>query len=196
MTRPIDAVVAEAQQRLDKTGRLDMAAYIAAYPEHAAELQEVLPVMLTLHEEKRWVAAREASRSFALGLFAQLAAPQEEQAADTVGALFAQERESGLSLEEQSRLTGLPVKALEQLSHDPTPVGALDNPAIKQLAARVAAPFANLAKEIKRLKSLATLSGLEGGMVFTRDKETSSPEEQQALRDKVRKTSRKPPEEH
>lgn len=196
MTRPIEAVVAEAQQRLEKTGRLDVAAYIAAYPEHAAELQEVLPVVLTLHEEKRWVAAREASRSFALGLFAQLAAPAEEQAPDTVGALFAQERESGLSLEEQSRLTGLPVQALEQLAHDVTPVGNLDNPAIKQLAARVAAPFAALAKEIKRLKSLATLSGLEGGMVFTRDKETSSPEEQQALRDKVRKATRKPPEEH
>jgi hypothetical protein len=196
MTRPIEAVVAEAQQRLEKTGRLDVSAYIAAYPEHAADLQEVLPVMLTLHDEKRWAAAEEATNAYALGLFTRLTARETEQATETVGALFRQERqETGLSLEEQSRLTGLPIKALEQLSRDATPLSALDNPAIKQLAARVAAPFAALAKQVRRLKSLATLSGLEGGLVFTRDRETSTAEEQQALRDKVRKATRKPPEE-
>lgn len=193
MTRPIEAVVAEAQQRLESTGRLDVAAYCAAYPEHAAELQELLPVILTLHTEKRWAQAEKASHAFALGLFAELSAPHDTA---TVGALFLQERqEAGLSLEEQARRTGLPVKALEELSRDDTPVSSLDNTGIKQVAARAAAPFAALAKEIRRLKSLASLSGMQAGTVFTRDKDTSSEAEQQALRDKVRKATRKPPEE-
>ncbi|HYF91436.1 MAG TPA: hypothetical protein VD969_04240 [Symbiobacteriaceae bacterium] len=194
MTRPIESIVAEAQQRLETTGRLDTAAYLSAYPEHAAELQELLPVMLTLHQEKRWQAAESASRAFAVGLFAQLGAPA--RAEGSVGALFSQElSESGISLEEQSRRTGLPVKALKAILNDPTPVSSLDNAGIKQLADRVAAPFAALAKEFRRVKSLWSLSNLEGGTVFTRDKETSSAEEQKALRDKVRKATRKPPEE-
>jgi hypothetical protein len=111
------------------------------------------------------------------------------------GALFSQElAESGLSLEEQAQRTGLPVKALEAIVKDSTPVSALDNAGIKKLADKVAAPFAALAKEVRRVKSLFTLNHLEGGMVFTRNKETSSEEEQKALRDKVRKATRKPPE--
>lgn len=195
MTRPIEAVVAEAQQRLATTGRLDVAAYCSAYPEHAAELQELLPVMLTLHQEKRWQAAESTSRGFAVGLFAQLTAPAETETPDTVGALFGQElSDSGVSLEEQARRTGLPVKALEAILHDNTPISALDNAGIKKLAERVAAPFAALAKEFRRVKSLWSLSSLEGGMVFTRDKETSTSEEQKALREQVRKATRKPPE--
>lgn len=193
MTRPIEAVVAEAQQRLETTGRLDVRAYVSAYPEHAAELQELLPVMLTLHQEKRWQAAENSSRAFAVGLFAELAAPATSEG--TVGALFSQElAESGLSLEEQAARAGLPVKALEAIVKDETPVSALDNAAIKRLADKVAAPFGALAKEVRRIKSLLSLSNLEGGMVFTRDRETSTEEEQQALRDKVRKATRKPPE--
>ncbi|HWI62741.1 MAG TPA: hypothetical protein VNT75_12925 [Symbiobacteriaceae bacterium] len=196
MVRPIEAVMADAQQRLETTGRLDVAAYVSAYPEHAAELTELLPVMLTLHQEKRWQAAESASRSFAVGLFAQLAAPAEAVSPDTLGSLFSQElSESGETLEEQARRTGLPVKSLEALLKDPTPVSALDNATIKKLADRVAAPFAALAKEFRRVKSLWSLSNLEGGMVFTRDKETSSLEEQKALRAQVRKATRKPPEE-
>jgi hypothetical protein len=195
MTRPIEAIVAEAQQRLETTGRLDVKAYVSAYPEHAAELEELLPVMLTLHQEKRWQAAAATSHAFAVGLFAQLAAPAPAESEGTVGALFSQElAESGLSLEEQAQRTGLPVKALEAIVKDSTPVSALDNAGIKHLADKVAAPFAALAKEVRRVKSLFTLNHLEGGMVFTRNKETSSEEEQKALRDKVRKATRKPPE--
>jgi hypothetical protein len=193
MTRPIEAVVAEAQQRLERTGRLDVAAFASAYPEHEAELKEILPVMLNLHQEKRWVRAEAESRAFAVGLFAQLAAQNTEA---TVGGLFQRERaEAGLSLDDQARRSGLPAESLEKLSQDSTPVSALDNAAIKHLAGRVAAPFAALAKEVRRLLSLESLSGTGGaGMVFTRDKETSSADERKALLDKVREAARKPPE--
>jgi hypothetical protein len=194
MTRPIETIVAEAQQRLESTGRLDLAAYVTAYPEHAAELQEVLPVILTLHQEKRWKAAEAASLSFAMGLFTELTAPAEARDA-TVGDLFALERaEAGLTLEEQARRAGLPARALETITGDATPLSSLDNATIKQLAMRAAAPFAALVKEIRRLTSLMSLDSMQAGTVFTRDTETSSAEELQALRDRVRKAVRKPPE--
>ncbi|HWI53671.1 MAG TPA: hypothetical protein VNT01_16160 [Symbiobacteriaceae bacterium] len=196
MTRPIEAIVAEAQQRLANTGRLDVAAYLSAYPEHAAELQEVLPVMLTVHQEKRWQAAETASRTYALGLFADLVKPASQESAITVGELFGRERqEFQLTIEEQARRSGLPVKALVELEQNATPVSALDNASIKSLADRIAAPFGTLLKEIKRHKSLFSVTMQSGGVVFTREKETSSVEEQQALRDKVRKSTRIPPEE-
>lgn len=195
MTRPIEAVVAEAQQRLETTGRLDIAAFASAYPEHAAELREILPVMLTLHEEKRWQQAEERSRSFAMGLFAHLA-DQQAPAEETLGALFTRERqEGGLSLEEHARRSGLPVQALEQLSQDATPVTGLYNAAIKQLAGRVGASFASLIKEVRRLVSLEHLS-MSGQMVFTREKESSTEAEREELLKKVREAARKrPPEE-
>lgn len=193
MTRPIEAVVAEAQRRLETIGRLDIAAFASAYPEHANELLEILPIMLTLHEEKRWRLAEERSRTFALGLFAQLT---EQPAGETVGNLFTRERaEAGLSLEEQAHLSGLPVQALEQLSHDQTPVTGLDNAAIKQLAGRAGAPFTALIKEVRRLVSLENLS-MSGQAVFTREKETSTEAERAELLKKVREAARKkPPEE-
>ena len=196
MTRPIEAVVAEAQRRLETTGRLDIAAYVSAYPDHAEELREVLPVMITLHQEKRWQAAEAQSKAFALGLFAQLApAPVPAEGAETVGDLFARERsEAGLSVEEQARRSGLPVPALKALSQEATPVTGLDNAGIKQLAVKVAAPFAALAKEMRRLMSLESLSNMQAGPVFTRDRETSTEEEQKALLDKVRESARKPPD--
>lgn len=193
MTRPIEAVVAEALERLERSGRLDVAAYAAAYPEHAAELNQLLPAMLTVHEEKRWQKAEAESRSFAVNLFAQLAetpAAAPATGADTVGALFARDRaETGLTLEEQARRTGLPANVLEQLTRDGTPVDALDNTAIKQLAARVAAPFAALLKEVRRLVSLESVSMSAPAAVFTRDKETSTEAEQKALLDKVREAA-------
>ncbi len=205
MTRPIEAVVAEAQQRLQQTGRLDIAAFVAAYPEHAEELRELLPVMLTLHQEKQWQEAEAASRAFAVGLFDQLAeqssaaAPAGVEPASpaqkTLGALFARQREEArLSLEEQARMTGLPVEALKKLSEDDTPITKLDNATVKRIASRVAAPFAALLKEVRRLASLESLSGSGPAMVFTRDRETSTTEEQQALLEKVREAAKKPPE--
>ncbi|MFZ5827344.1 MAG: hypothetical protein ACOY94_23845 [Bacillota bacterium] len=190
MIRPIEAVVAEAQQKLEATGRLDIAAFASAYPEHAEELREILPVMLTLHEEKHWQQAEQRSRAFAMGLFAQLSGQE------TVGALFARERsEAGLSLEEQARRSGLPVEALEQLSAEPTPVTNLDNATIKQMAGRVGASFATLLKEVRRLVSLENLS-TSGQAVFTRDREESSDQEREELLKKVREAARKkPPEE-
>lgn len=193
MTRPIEAIVAEAQQRLASTGRLDVSAYIAAYPEHAAELRELLPVILTVHQEKRWQKAEAASRSYALDLFRDLSA---QAATPTVGEAFGLDRlEFNLTLEEQARRSGLPVKALVELESNTTPISALDNASIKSLAERISAPFGTLLKEIKRHKSLLSVTMPSGGVVFTRDKETSSIEEQQALRDKVRKSTRVPPEE-
>lgn len=193
MTRPIEAIVAEAQQRLASTGRLDVSAYVAAYPEHAAELRELLPVILTVHQEKRWQKAEAASRSYALDLFRDLSA---QAATPTVGEAFGLDRlEFNLTLEEQARRSGLPVKALVELESNTTPISALDNASIKSLAERISAPFGTLLKEIKRHKSLLSVTMPSGGVVFTRDKETSSIEEQQALRDKVRKSTRVPPEE-
>ncbi len=190
MTRPIDAVLAEALQRLEASGRLDVPTYVSAYPEYADELRELLPVLQTLHKERRWQRAEAESRAFAMNLFAELA-PQ----ADTVSTLFHRERElAGLSLEEQARRSGLPARALEALDRESTPVGALDNAAIKQIAARVSAPFAALAKEVRRLLSIEALSGAGPQAVFTRDKETSTEEEQKALLEKVREAARKPPE--
>jgi transcriptional regulator with XRE-family HTH domain len=193
MTRPIEVVVAEAEQRLERTGRLDIAAFASAYPEHETELRELLPVMLNLHQEKRWRKAETESRAFAVALFPQLV---EQPATGTVASLFERERtEAGLSVAEQARRSGLPATALEQLAQDVTPVSALaDNAAIKQLATRVAAPFALLVKEVRRLLSLDSLSGMNAGAVFTRDKDTSTDEERQALLDKVRQAARKPPE--
>lgn len=196
MTRPIEAVLAEAQRRLESTGRLDTAAFVAAYPEHAEELQELLPIMLRVQHEKRWQQAEQQSRAFAAGLFAQLAEQRAEApvTAPTLGALFQREREeAGLSLEEQSRRSGLPVRTLEQLTRDATPVSQLDNLTIKQVANKVAAPFSALIKEIRRLTSLESLSGSDAGLVFTRDSETSTDEERKALLDKVRDAARKPP---
>lgn len=193
MTRPIEAVVAEAQKRLESTGRLDVAAFLSAYPEHAAELQDVLPVMLNLHQEKRWQQAEANSKAFAVGLFAQLS---ESVAPATLGDLFRQERaEAGMSLEEQARRTGLSAQALEALSRDNTPLEAASNSTLKQKAAELGASFANLVKEVRRLTSLSSLfQGGAASPIFTRDQETSTEEEQEALRDQVRRKSRKPPE--
>lgn len=192
MIRPIEAVVAEAQQMLETTGRLDIAAFASAHPEHAEELREILPVMLTLHAERCWQQADERSRTFALGLFAQVA---EQPAQETVGGLFARERQgAGLSLEEQARRSGLPVQALEQLSSDQTPVTGLDNASIRQLAGRVGASFAALIKEVRRLVSLENLS-TSGQAVFTRERESSSDQEREELLKKVRESSRKKPPE-
>ena len=192
MNRPIEAVVAEAQQKLEATGRLDVAAFASAYPEHAEELREILPVMLTLHEERRWQQAERRSRAFAMGLFAQLA---DQPARETVGALFARERtQTGLSLEEQARRSGLPVEALEQLSAEQTPVTNLDNATIKQMAGRVGASFAALLNEVRRLVSLENLS-TSGQVVFTRDREASTDQEREELLKKVHDAARKKPPE-
>lgn len=197
MTRPIEAVLAEAQRRLESTGRLDTAAFVAAYPEHADELAELLPVMLRIQQEKRWQQAELQSRTFAVSLFSQLteqgaAVPAE---ASTLGSLFLRERqEAGLSLEEQSHRSGLPVSTLEQLTRDETPLSRLDNTAIKQVANKLSAPFSALIKEVRRLTSLDSLSGgNDGGLIFTRDSQTSTDEERKALLDKVREAARKPP---
>jgi transcriptional regulator with XRE-family HTH domain len=213
MTRSIEEVVAEAQRRLEATGRLNVAAFASAYPEHAAELKEILPVMIRLHQERRWQRAERESRAFALGLFAQLTGTEAAEAAGrpgaavpaaggpshgqvpvTVGELLRRDREaSGVSLEEQARRLGVSVQALEELLRDGTPINRLDNAAIKQLAARAAAPFATLLKEIRRLISLESLSVARPGEVFTRDRELSSAEEQEALREQVKRKIRRPP---
>lgn len=198
MTRPVEAVLEDARRRLETTGRLDVNAYLSAYPEHAGELKELLPVMLTLHEERRWQAAERESHTFARGLSGRLAAGPEAGAqtepggeAATVGGLFLRDRsESGLSLEEQARRIGLPAEALDRLSTDDTPLSALDNAGIKSLAARVSAPFSALAKEVRRLLSLESLGSGRPEALFTRDSETSTEDEQEALRRRVRSSRR------
>lgn len=191
MTRPIEAVIADAQRRLERSGRLDVADYTVAYPEHAAELEGILPVMLTLYREKRWLKVEADSRTSAVGLFATLRS-QPADTGETVGSILVKNRqEVGLSLEEQAHHLRLPVAALEQLSIDQTPLKGLDNNTIRNLAARVSASFATLATELRRLVSVQTLSR---GPLFTRDRESSSSEEEQALRDKVREAAKRPPE--
>lgn len=193
MTRPIEAVVAEAHERLRRDGRLDVKAFAAAHPEYRTELEELLPVMLQLDQESRWQRAEVESRSFAQGLFRQLAPAARPT---SVGDLFRWEQaEAGLTPEEQARRSGLPVDAIRQLTQEETPVEQLDNVTIRQLAARVAAPFTALLKEIRRLTSLDALSRSSGpAAVFTRDRKTSSDAEREALRKQVRDASRRPPE--
>lgn len=194
MTRPIETVLADALRRLETTGRVDVAAYTAAYPEHQVELQELLPIMVTLHQERRWQQAEQRLNTYASGLFPQLAAQQYTTAAapvSTLGSLFVRHREEfGLTLEEQALQSGLAPQTLEALSQDPTRVEQLDNLAIKQVAARVAAPFASLVKEIRRLLALNALQ--DGGAVFTRSHDTSTAAEEKALYDKVRAKTKKP----
>lgn len=194
MTRPIEAVVAEAQERLQRDGRLDVKAFAAAHPEYRTELEELLPVMLQLEQERRWRRAEAQSRSFAHGLFRQLAPAARPT---SVGELFRREQaEAGLTPEEQARRSGLPVDAIRRLSQEETPVEQLDNAAIRQLASRVAAPFTALLKEIRRLTSLDALTRSSGpAAVFTRDRETSSDAEREALRKRVQEAARRPPEE-
>jgi transcriptional regulator with XRE-family HTH domain len=193
MTRPIETVVAEAQQRLETSGRLDIATYLSAYPEHAVELQELLPVVLSVHKEKRWQQAEVASQQFAQSLFAHLT---DQPDTATVGGLFQHERAvAGLTLEEQALRSGLPVQALERLAQDRTPQSA-SNATLKELATKLTAPFGALAKEVKRLLSVEALTQRgSGGAIFTRNSETSTSEEQQALLEQVRNAARKPPEE-
>jgi len=193
MTSPIETVLADALRRLEATGRIDVAAYTAAYPELQLELQELLPVMVNLHHERRWQQAEDRLNNFASGLFPQLAAQKctVAETTSTLGSLFVRHRaEFGLTLEEQARESGLDPQALEALSQDPTGVDNLDNLAIKRVAARVAAPFTSLVKEIRRLLALSALQ--DGGAIFTRSGEVSSAAEEKALYDKVRSKIRKP----
>lgn len=194
MTRPIEAIIAEALQRLETSGQLDVSALVAAYPEHAEELRELLPAMLDIHTEKRWQQAAAESRAYAVSLFDQLS-PAPAAAVPTLGTLLVHEREqAGLTVAEQSRRAGLPPSAIEQLSTDQTPVVALDNATIKQLAVKVAAPFTALVREVRRLLTLEALTGASPQAVLTRDKETSSETEKQVLMEKVREAAaRKPP---
>lgn len=197
MTMPIEAVMAKAQQQLQRTGQLDIDSFAAAYPAHAEELRTVLPVMVTLHWEKQWQQVEEASRSFALNLFEQLC-PQQQKApaaSHTLGGLFALERaERDLSLEDQARSSGLPVETLERIRNDSTPISKLDNATIKQISHQIAAPFSALLKEIRRLLSVQSLGQSDAGMVFTRDRDLSSQRERKALLEKVRGKDRKPSE--
>jgi len=192
MTRPIETVLAEALNRLETTGRIDVATYAAAYPEHRNELQELLQVMVTVHQERRWQQAESRLNDFASGLFPQLPGPSSANApASTLGGLFVRHRsEVGLSLEEQARESGLAPESLQALSQDSTPIDGLDNLAIKQVATRVAAPFTSLVKEIRRLLALNYLG--QSGPVFTRSNKVSSVAEEKALYDKVLKKAKKP----
>ncbi|MGE5676115.1 MAG: hypothetical protein ACM3XM_19930 [Mycobacterium leprae] len=195
MTRPIESVVAELQACLERSDQQGVATVLATYPEYTAELEELIPVILELDNEKRWRQAEFASHTFALKLHAELV-PRSATSAATIGDLFTQDRVvSGLSIEEQARRSGLPVDSLEQLSRAGTPTETLsDNAAVRQLAAKVSAPFSALLKEVRRLLSLNALNSMQSGMVFTRDKETSTEAERQALLEKVRSASRKPPD--
>jgi hypothetical protein len=192
MTQSLEQILAQAEAELRRTGTLNRQALLSAHPAEAAELAPLLETMLLLHEEKTWQRVERRSRSAAQSLFAALTAPASEVA--TVGALFAQDRsESGLSVAEQASRSGLPEEALRRLDQVQTPLEALQsNTAIKALAEQVKAPFAALAKEIRRLLSIQSLSsGAPGSAVFTRNAETSSSEEQQALLEKIRQEARR-----
>lgn len=188
MTQSLEQILAEAEAELRRTGRLNREALLAAHPAEAAELDPLLQSMLLLHEEATWQRVERRSQATAKSLFAALSAPAEP---NTVGALFAQDRaESGLSVAEQASRAGLPEEALRHLAEAQTPLEALQsNAAIKSLAEQVRAPFAALAKEVRRLLSIQSLGGT--GAVFTRNAETSSSEEHEALLEKIRQEARR-----
>jgi hypothetical protein len=197
MTKPIERVLAEAEERLRLTGQLDREAILSAYPEHESELPALLETMELLHQEKAWLQAESRSRAHALSLFQALTSPATEAAQpgapETVADLFAQDRaESGLNLAQQANRSGLPEEALRRLAEAQTPLEALkSNAAIKALAEQVRAPFAALAKEVRRLLSIQSLTSGQAGAVFTRHAEASSEEEHQALLEKVRREARR-----
>lgn len=190
MTQSLEQILAEAEAELRRTGGLNRNALLSAHPAEAAELAPLLDTMLLLHEERAWQRVESRSRSAAQSLFAALSAPAESA---TVGALFAQDRsETGLSVAEQASRSGLPEEALHRLDQVQTPLETLQsNAAIKSLAEQVKAPFAALAKEIRRLLSIQSLSGGAPGAVFTRNAETSSNEEHEALLEKIRQEARR-----
>lgn len=190
MTQSLEQILASAESELRRTGHLNREALLAAHPAYAVELAPLLETMDLLHEERAWQRTETRSRSGALSLFATLAAPAESA---TVGALFAQDRaEAGLSVAEQASRSGLPEEALRRLDQAETPLEALQsNAAIKTLADQVKAPFAALAKEIRRLLSIQLLSGGSAGAVFTRNADTSTDEEHQALLAKIRQEARR-----
>lgn len=191
MTQSLEQILAEAEAELRRTGGLNRDALLSAHPQEATELAPLLETMLLLHEEKAWQRVESRSRSAAHALFASLSAPAPDAA--TVGALFAQDRsEAGLSVAEQANRSGLPEEALRRLDQVQTPLDSLQsNAAIKSLAEQVKAPFAALAKEIRRLLSIQSLTGGAPGAVFTRNAETSSSEEHEALLEKIRQEARR-----
>lgn len=190
MTQSLEQILASAESELRRTGHLNREGLLAAHPDQAAELAPLLETMDLLHQERAWQRAESRARAGALSLFASLTAPVESP---TVGALFAQDRaESGLSVAEQASRAGLPEEALRRLDQAETPLETLQsNAAIKALAEQVKAPFATLAKEIRRLLSIQLLSGGSAGAVFTRNAETSTDEEQKALLEKIRQEARR-----
>lgn len=190
MTQSLEQILAEAEAELRRTGGLNRGALLSAHPQEATELAPLLETMLLLHEERAWQRVESRSRSAAHALFATLTAPADSA---TVGALFAQDRsEAGLSVAEQASRSGLPEEALHRLDQVETPLDSLQsNAAIKSLAEQVKAPFAALAKEIRRLLSIQSLSGGAPGAVFTRNAETSSSEEHEALLEKIRQEARR-----
>lgn len=190
MTQSLEQILAEAEAELRRTGGLNRDALLSAHPQEATELAPLLETMLLLLEERAWQRAESRSRSVAQSLFATLSAPAESA---TVGALFAQDRsEAGLSVAEQASRSGLPEEALRRLDQVQTPLETLQsNAAIKSLAEQVKAPFAALAKEIRRLLSIQSLTGGAPGAVFTRNAETSSSEEHEALLEKIRQEARR-----
>ena len=180
MHRDIEAVLSEARTRL-QVGE-PLAAIAAAYPEYAAELTDLLTGAAQLQALGR-SAARARSRQ------AASAAYTRSFNAATVAELLRRERAtSGLSAAEQARRSGLSVESLGALEQEQTPIAALDPAAIKGLAQRVKAPFAALAKELKRLASLEALQGLGGAApVFTRGPAAGQAERQELL-ELVRRT--------
>lgn len=181
----IEAVLAEAQARL-MAGEAP-AQVAAAYPEHAAELAALLGTAAQLQALGR-SAARARSRQ-AAGI-----AYSRAFNAATVAELVRRERaESGLTPAEQARRSSISLESLSALEQEATPVAALDPAGIKRLAERVRAPFAALAKELKRLASLEALQGLGGAApVFTRGPASAGAERQQLL-DLVRQARRARP---
>lgn len=181
MSRTIDAIIEEAQKRLETSGRLDVSAYAEAYPQYAEELRRLLPVLLQVDEERRWLEMEERANQFAMKLFAMPVA-DEVQDEGTVAALFRWEQsETGMTPEVHARKCGLSTAVVSELLRDPTPVSELTPGRIKQLATKLSAPFDALAREIGRLKALFALPSTSAGMVFTRAREASTASEQEEL---------------
>jgi hypothetical protein len=197
MSRPIEAVVADAQERLERFGKLNIEAYTTAYPEYVDELQRVLTTMVAVYQERSIKRLADETFAFAVGLFTLPAAETDESPiAGTVGALVTEELDrTGHSVETYAEEKGLTLDAVRAMKEDRTPVAdvAASGSVIKQLAQRWAAPFSTILVELRRLIAMDTARGGTSQLLFTRDRETSTTEEHEALMRRVFEATSKPP---
>lgn len=177
----IDQVLELARQEFTAAGRLDVAAFARAHPEHA-DLPALLPALVELWDETLVHAAAAATAGHAMsllreGMAARRAAAVETAAPDSIGQVVARlEQQLGARAGAELAEAGLPAGALAALRQEATPVEQVaDNATVQEIARRIGASFRSVRLALSRLVSLDRF--LQGGgpaMAFTRGEETGA----------------------